>query len=74
MFFFGDADSDYLAARDCGAHFVGILPGSNAPLPGMVPNIEWYRNFEEMVRFWVVTVCQNDSGVRKVFSKAAIRI
>ncbi len=47
-FFFGDAESDYRAARACGVDFVGIVPGPDAPLLQVAPEISWARNFVGM--------------------------
>ena len=46
--FFGDAESDYKAARACGVNFMGIVPGPTAPLLQVAPGIEWRRDFIEM--------------------------
>jgi phosphoglycolate phosphatase-like HAD superfamily hydrolase len=46
--FFGDAASDYRAAMDCGVNFLGILPGPEAPLLKIAPDIKWARNFTEL--------------------------
>ncbi len=43
--FFGDAGSDWRAAGACGVPFVGILPGSDAPLLAQAPDILWYADF-----------------------------
>ncbi len=43
--FFGDAESDYRAAHACGVHFLGIVPGPEAPLLQVVPDITWVRDF-----------------------------
>lgn len=48
--FFGDAESDYRAARDCGVAFLGILPGPNAPLLNAAPEVNWVRDFTEVTR------------------------
>ncbi len=47
--FFGDADSDYRAAKACHVDFVGILPGPEAPLLKVAPDIRWAVNFVELV-------------------------
>jgi len=47
--FFGDAASDYNAARERGVDFVGILPDSDAPLLQHAPNIRWFHNFSEIL-------------------------
>lgn len=47
--FFGDAESDYLAARTCGVSFLGIVPGPGAPLLKVAPEIEWRRDFIGLV-------------------------
>ncbi len=46
--FIGDAASDYRAAVDCGVNFLGILPGPEAPLLKIAPDIEWVRDFTEV--------------------------
>lgn len=43
--FFGDAESDYIAAQSSGVVFIGILPGPNAPLLKARPDTEWFKNF-----------------------------
>jgi beta-phosphoglucomutase-like phosphatase (HAD superfamily) len=43
--FFGDAESDYQAARTCGVNFLGIVPGPEAPLLQAAPGIQWRRDF-----------------------------
>lgn len=43
--FFGDAESDYRAATACDVHFYGILPGPEAPLLKVAPDIDWARDF-----------------------------
>jgi phosphoglycolate phosphatase-like HAD superfamily hydrolase len=43
--FFGDATSDYHAARACGTNFIGILPDSDAPLLKSQPGLKWAKNF-----------------------------
>jgi beta-phosphoglucomutase-like phosphatase (HAD superfamily) len=43
--FFGDASSDWRAASAYGIPFVGILPGPDAPLLTMAPDIAWYTDF-----------------------------
>jgi len=45
--FFGDAGSDFKAARANGVPFIGILPGPDAPLLKQHPTIRWHTNFEE---------------------------
>ena len=44
-FFFGDAESDYLAANICGVEFFGILQGEDAPLLQARPGVRWTKNF-----------------------------
>lgn len=44
-FFFGDAESDYLAAATCGVEFFGIVPGEGAPLLRAQPEVRWTKNF-----------------------------
>ncbi len=46
--FFGDAESDYKAATDCGMNFMGILPGPDAPLLEVAPGISWVRSFVQL--------------------------
>jgi phosphoglycolate phosphatase-like HAD superfamily hydrolase len=43
--FFGDAESDYRAADANGVHFLGVVPGPEAPLLQVVPDITWVRDF-----------------------------
>jgi phosphoglycolate phosphatase-like HAD superfamily hydrolase len=45
--FFGDAESDYRAAENCGVPFLGILTGPEAPLLEAVPEVVWARDFLE---------------------------
>ena len=47
--FYGDAASDYQAAKDCDVNFFGILPGPDAPLLKIAPDIEWALNFTSEV-------------------------
>ena len=44
--FFGDAGSDYQAAIKCGVNFIGVLPGPDAPLLKVAPEIRWVSNFD----------------------------
>jgi len=46
--FFGDAESDYRAANACGVDFVGIVPGQEAPLLEVAPEIRWVWDFVGM--------------------------
>jgi phosphoglycolate phosphatase-like HAD superfamily hydrolase len=46
--FFGDAASDYQAARACGTNFIGILPDSDALLLKEQPGIQWARDFRSL--------------------------
>ena len=46
--FFGDAESDFEAAKACGIPFIGIVPGHDAPLLKTQPYIKWYNNFLEI--------------------------
>lgn len=46
--FFGDAASDYLAARACGTYFIGILPDLDAPLLKSQPELEWTKDFRNI--------------------------
>jgi len=43
--FFGDAMSDYNAAKQCLIPFVGILPDQDAPLLRTAPDIKWVKDF-----------------------------
>jgi hypothetical protein len=43
--FFGDAESDYSAAHICGVEFFGIVPGEDAPLIRVRPEVRWTKNF-----------------------------
>ena len=43
--FFGDAMSDYKAAKNCSVPFVGIIPDTDAPLYKKAPDITWSKNF-----------------------------
>ena len=45
--FFGDAESDYEAARACGTHFIGIVPDAGAPLLKLHSGISWTRDFRD---------------------------
>jgi len=47
--FFGDAESDYRAGKVCKVDFMGILPGPDAPLLQVAPEVKWARNFVELV-------------------------
>ncbi len=47
--FFGDAESDYQAAKACGVPFIGVLPGPCAPLLKAAPEIAWIRDFSEIL-------------------------
>ncbi|MBF0546916.1 MAG: HAD family hydrolase [Candidatus Riflebacteria bacterium] len=46
--FFGDAETDFLAAQRCHVRFIGVLPNSEAPLLKVAPGIEWFKNFLEI--------------------------
>ncbi|MHA1936584.1 MAG: HAD family hydrolase [Candidatus Thorarchaeota archaeon] len=46
--FFGDAESDYRAAMASNVDFIGIVPGLDAPLLGVAPNIRWAENFIDL--------------------------
>jgi beta-phosphoglucomutase-like phosphatase (HAD superfamily) len=45
--FFGDAESDYQAARACGVDFFGILPDKDAPLLRSHPGLRWTEDFRD---------------------------
>jgi beta-phosphoglucomutase-like phosphatase (HAD superfamily) len=46
--FFGDAESDYQAARTCETHFIGIAPDADAALLRLHPEISWARDFGDL--------------------------
>jgi len=46
--FFGDAITDYEAANALRVPFVGILPDENAPLLKYVPDIMWFKDFNDL--------------------------
>jgi HAD superfamily hydrolase (TIGR01549 family) len=46
--FFGDAESDYKAATACRVNFIGIVPGPQAPLLHVAPEIKWTSNFIDL--------------------------
>jgi len=46
--FFGDAEADYRAAQACGVAFIGIVPGPEAPLLQVAPEIQWRRDLTDM--------------------------
>lgn len=46
--FFGDAASDYRAARDCGVDFLAILPDKEAPLLRLAPEVHWVKDFSRL--------------------------
>ena len=46
--FFGDAEGDYHAAQACGVNFIGILPGPDAPLLKVAPDVKWMKDFTGM--------------------------
>lgn len=48
--FFGDAESDYLAARSCGVDFYGVVPGEDAPLIQAHPEVRWTNDFTDLER------------------------
>ena len=47
--FFGDAENDYRAAKNCGVEFIAILSGENAPLLKVVPDVRWTNDFEVLM-------------------------
>jgi len=51
--FFGDAESDYLAARACGVDFFGIVPDKDAPLLQLHPGIKWTKDFRDLEKVLV---------------------
>jgi len=46
--FFGDAASDYNAARACDVPFLGVVPGEDAPLLEAANGICWVRDFSQL--------------------------
>lgn len=50
--FFGDATSDYEAARVCGVPFLGIVKNAAAPLILSFPDIAWATNLKK-AREWL---------------------
>lgn len=48
--FFGDAESDYRAAKECGVEFMAILPEPDSPLLKIVPDVKWANNFEAVMQ------------------------
>jgi beta-phosphoglucomutase-like phosphatase (HAD superfamily) len=48
--FFGDAESDYLAAHTCGMDFYGIVPREDAPLIRSRPEVKWTNDFKGLER------------------------
>jgi HAD superfamily hydrolase (TIGR01549 family) len=46
--FFGDAESDYRAAKACFVNFIGILPGPDAPLLKIDSKVKWVKHFHEL--------------------------
>ena len=57
--FFGDAESDYRAAKECGVEFMAILPEPDSPLLKIVPDVKWANNFEALINLPMLT----ESGV-----------
>ncbi len=53
--FFGDATSDYQAARACGTYFIGILPDADAPLLRSQPGLEWTKDFTNIEKKFGLT-------------------
>jgi len=47
--FFGDAISDYDAAIILGVPFIGILLDEKAPLLKLVPDVQWVKNFYDLL-------------------------
>jgi HAD superfamily hydrolase (TIGR01549 family) len=46
--FFGDAVSDFEAAKNCGLDFLGIAQNEDAPLLRIETSISWIHNFTEL--------------------------
>ncbi len=46
--FFGDAESDYIAAKNCEVPFIGIGDSTQAPLLRAVKHLKWYPNFMDL--------------------------
>jgi len=49
--FFGDAESDYKAAQTHAVNFLAILPGPEAHLLRVSPQLQWLRDFTEVVQW-----------------------
>jgi HAD superfamily hydrolase (TIGR01549 family) len=47
--FFGDAESDYRTAKNCGVEFIAILQGQDAPLLKIAPDVRWTNDFETLM-------------------------
>ncbi|MFH1147707.1 MAG: HAD family phosphatase [Pseudomonadota bacterium] len=43
--YFGDAETDYTAAKTAGINFVAVLPSSTAPLLEIAPQLRWAKDF-----------------------------
>lgn len=52
--FFGDAESDYKAAQRDAVNFLAILPGPEAYLLKVSPQLQWFRDFTEVAQ-WLST-------------------
>ena len=61
--FFGDAMSDYQAAKVCSIDFLAIVPGPQAPLLQAVPEVLWARNFKRMSK--IITLILHERAEKK---------
>lgn len=55
--FFGDAESDYKAAQIHAVNFLAILPGPEAHLLKVSPQLQWFRDFTEVLRWLLLDNC-----------------
>ena len=55
--FFGDAESNYTAARIHVVNFLAILPGPEAHLLKVSPQLQWFRDFTEIARWLSLDNC-----------------
>jgi phosphoglycolate phosphatase-like HAD superfamily hydrolase len=55
--FFGDAESDYKAAQTHAVNFLAILPGPEAHLLRLSPQIQWLRDFTEVAKWLSLDNC-----------------
>jgi len=43
--YYGDAESDYIAAKKCGVQFCAVVKGDNSHLLKIDPKVNWINNF-----------------------------